>query len=438
MSAYIAEGRSTPHVAVFSWPRTLGRPWMTSLQCRAYLGTDVSDCASFRKLLTPSSAAAFDKNLLTPKPFALPLTLLDGRLIQMVAACEGDGADQRLSGTLDLECPAPGESTVLSIPEQLCRAVAEDSPAMLWMGDQFGKCIFLNRAQRDFWGVDPEDLSNFNWSETLHPEDIEKLSQPFGKAMAAQERFSVAARYRRADGQFRTLRTDARPRFDEAGMFLGMTGVNIDITDQLLAEERNRVLMGELNHRTKNILAVVQALARQTARSAAPEVFQKIFDQRLNAMVASNELLLKNEWHGATLSDLVDVQLRHLSDFIGHRIFISGPELRFTSIAAQTVGMALHELATNSLKHGALRGGDGRVDLTWTYEPGIPGYTVKWIERGDTTARVPAGFSGRKGFGHTVIVDMVASTLDAEVDVRLDAGGFQWVVSARSNIGLAE
>ncbi len=306
------------------------------------------------------------------------------------------------------------------------------------MGDQFGKCVFLNQSQRDFWGVDPDDLSTFDWGSTLHPEDADKLSGPFGKAMADHTAFTVEARYIHADGQFRTLRTTARPRFDDIGNFLGMTGVNTDITDLLDAEVRSKLLMGELNHRTRNILTVVQAVARQTARNADPADFQTAFRQRLNGMAASNDLLLKNDWHGVTMAELVEVQLSHLKDYFGRRIFIEGPELKLTSLAAQTVGMAFHELATNSMKYGALLTSKGRIDLSWAVTSGTPGFVVNWIESGSGPIAVPETSPAGKGFGHTVIVDMIASALNATVDVRFDPDGFKWLVNAHSDVALSE
>ena len=127
--------------------------------------------------------------------------------------------------------------SMLPRSEELVRAMAEQSPAMLWMGDETGACIFLNAALRRFWGVDPERLEDFDWSSTLHPDDVAMLAGPFAEAMAAHTSFKVEARYRRADGVYRTMRTEANPRFAEDGRFLGMTGINVDVTDQLLAED---------------------------------------------------------------------------------------------------------------------------------------------------------------------------------------------------------
>lgn len=309
---------------------------------------------------------------------------------------------------------------------EFVRAIAETSPAMLWMGDAQGKCVFLNAALRRFWGVNPERLEDFNWISTLHPDDVEVLAGPFAVGMETHTPFAVEARYKRADGVFRTMRTEANPRFSDAGVFLGMTGVNTDITDQLEAEAHNRLLMGELNHRTKNILTVVQALARQTARNQPPERFIQAFSERLRGLAASNDLLLRNDWTGVELGELVAVQLGHLPD-LGTRLTADGPALRIPASAAQTLGMAVHELSTNSLKYGALAAPEGRVALAWHTLPG-GGYAVEWREEGAAKVAEPS----RTGFGTRVMVDMVASTLAAEVEVTYNAPGFRWRVTVPS------
>ena len=104
---------------------------------------------------------------------------------------------------------------------ELAIAVAETTPAVLRMGDENGFCLFLNGALRRFWGVDPERLDDFDWSSTLHPDDVQVLQESFAQAMRDHTAFSIEARYRRADGVFRTMRTEANPRFDEAGASWG-------------------------------------------------------------------------------------------------------------------------------------------------------------------------------------------------------------------------
>lgn len=110
-------------------------------------------------------------------------------------------------------------------------ALIESSPAMLWRGDIDGRCVFLNRAQREFWGIEAADLANFQWSTTLLAEDQEEVFGPFNHGMETQQAFTCEARYWRADGEIRILRTKATPVFAEDGRFQGMVGVNEDVTD---------------------------------------------------------------------------------------------------------------------------------------------------------------------------------------------------------------
>jgi PAS domain S-box-containing protein len=309
--------------------------------------------------------------------------------------------------------------------EDFVTAMAEVSPAMLWMGDAEGRCLFLNGALRRFWGVNPSNFADFDWTSTVHPDDVEKLGGPFGKAMAEHTPFEVAARYRRADGEWRTMRTRANPRFSAEGQFLGMTGVNEDITDQLVAEEHTRLLLGELNHRTKNILSVVQAIARRTARDAAPEDFVRALNERLTSLSACNDLLLRTDWSGVWLAELAAAQFAPLGELAAERLTVSGPPIRVDSRQAQTLSMALHELSTNSLKYGALMQEGGRVDLRWARRPD-GGWDMEWTER----VPVPPVPPTRRGFGHTVIVDMVSAALSAEVAIDYPPTGFVWRMTA--------
>ncbi|BBK30386.1 PAS domain S-box-containing protein [Stella humosa] len=126
--------------------------------------------------------------------------------------------------------------------EERFRLVAESAPVMLWMGDRTGACVYVNEAQRAFWGVTLEDLPGFDWAATVHPDDLAGLVEPLGQAMAAPGPVTTEARFRRADGEYRIIRTNAQPRFDARGEFVGMIGVNVDMTAVRAAEAR---LVGE-------------------------------------------------------------------------------------------------------------------------------------------------------------------------------------------------
>lgn len=162
--------------------------------------------------------------------------------------------------------------TALRDSEERFRLVAESAPVMLWMGDANGKCVYLNAGQRTFWGVAEADVPTFNWNDTVHPEDRDALFTPFAEAMRTQTAFKVEARYRRAsDGAWRLLHTNARPRFDAAGAFLGMIGVNVDITD---TREAIAAAQHELEER-RRAEAALQALNATLEERVVEEVSQR-------------------------------------------------------------------------------------------------------------------------------------------------------------------
>ena len=119
--------------------------------------------------------------------------------------------------------------TALRESEERFRLVAENAPVMLWMGDENGRCVYLNKSQRDFWGVTEDKLDSFDWFATVHPDD-HKLMEPFQTAMRTHTAFSIETRMKRADGRTRTVRTNAQPRFGPRREFIGMIGVNVDVT----------------------------------------------------------------------------------------------------------------------------------------------------------------------------------------------------------------
>lgn len=123
------------------------------------------------------------------------------------------------------------------------RLAADNAPVMLWMGDQNGRCLYLNAAKRAFWGVAPEDVASFDWNDTVHPDDRQALAATVGEAMRRQVPFTAEARYRRKLGCYRLLRTQAQPRFGAGGEFLGMIGVNVDVTEERAEEIRRNALI---------------------------------------------------------------------------------------------------------------------------------------------------------------------------------------------------
>ena len=202
---------------------------------------------------------------------------------------------------------------------------------------------------------------------------------------------------------------------------------NLDITEVKRAEEHSKLMMAEVNHRAKNLLAVVQSVAQQTAKHADPATFVARLADRIGGLTTSQDLLVKNNWRGVDVSELVAGQLSHFKDLMGHRILLMGPPARLKPAAAQGIGMALHELATNARKYGALSNDVGRVHISWQVSDGpAPTFTIRWLEEGGPKVVSPT----RQGFGQMVIGRMVESAVDGTVEVDYRESGLSWNLSA--------
>ncbi|MBH0237259.1 CHASE3 domain-containing protein [Methylobrevis albus] len=216
------------------------------------------------------------------------------------------------------------------------------------------------------------------------------------------------------------------PMFDAEGRIDGITSVGVDVTDRRRREQHIRLLMRELAHRSKNTLAVVQAMARQTAASASSkDDFVARFEARLEALGAAHSLLVNEGWSGARIGDLVRSQLGHCLDLIGKQIFIDGPPLTLPIEMIQNIGLALHELATNAAKYGALSTPHGRVDIDWTVTPAAAGanlVVMRWIESDGPPVEKPT----RRGFGRIVVERTVARAVGGTVDLDYDPAGLRW------------
>jgi PAS domain S-box-containing protein len=199
---------------------------------------------------------------------------------------------------------------------------------------------------------------------------------------------------------------------------IGVAAIVNDITERKQREEEVNLLLREVSHRSKNMLSLVQAIARQTARGESE--FLRRFEERITALAAGQNLILGAAGGGVAMIDLSRGQLAHFGDLLGERIHLSGPPLRVTTEAAQTLGMAVHELGTNAGKYGALSGPAGEVFLSWRHEGDV--VAIEWVERGGP----PLEPSGHSGFGSFVTGRLVERTLGAEVETRLEAGGLEW------------
>jgi two-component sensor histidine kinase len=226
---------------------------------------------------------------------------------------------------------------------------------------------------------------------------------------------------------------DARPRWfdlrieplrDVTGYVLGLAGTAVDVTGRKTDEAHLRLLMRELTHRSKNLLAVIQAMARQTTRHTnSIEGFVAQLDARLQALAASHDLLIKEGWHGASLSELAELQLQPFANYVDRQVALRGPAVILGPEATQALGLAFHELANNAKRFGALSVPEGRISVTWSRLAHPGGYSVelKWVETGGPAVAAPVA----RRFGSVVIERNLERAIAGKVNLAFLAGGVQ-------------
>jgi PAS domain S-box-containing protein len=212
------------------------------------------------------------------------------------------------------------------------------------------------------------------------------------------------------------------PLRDARGRTVGLSAAAVDVTERKEGEAHLRLLMRELTHRSKNLLAVIQGLARQTARHVTSvDTFLDQFGARLQALATSHDLLVQESWYGASLAELTRVYLGQDRDLYGSRVSVTGPDIVLKPEATQSVGLALHELTTNSASYGALSNPAGRVTVTWRRLAPDQGDGVEliWSESGGPNVTVP----DQRGFGTLMIERNLARSLDAKVELTFAPEG---------------
>ena len=311
--------------------------------------------------------------------------------------------------------------------EERFRLMSEHAPVMIWMSDAQGGCLHLNRMLREFWGVDEDNLAAFIWKSTMHPDDAAHIGAQIMGALERRMSVTIVGRYNSAlDNDYHVLETHARPRFSASGEFLGMIGVNIDISERQRADSQRELLLAELNHRVKNTLAVVQSLAHQTFRNVDAKEAKTAFEGRLLALAAAHNLLTQSNWESAPMADVAADTLQ-AEGVNRDRVLLSGPRVLLAPRAALAIAMALHELGTNALKYGALSNDTGRVHLTWSVAEGSPPMLrLNWREEGGPAVAPPS----RRGFGSVLLERSLAHDLDGKVTTDFRSEGLVCQIEA--------
>lgn len=297
------------------------------------------------------------------------------------------------------------------------RQMTEEAPVMIWMSNSAGHCDQLNRVARDFWGVAEDGLDSFDWSATIHPDDSAAVLARMGQAIAQGEPVMVRGRYANHAGDWRLLQTEARPRYGCDGSFLGMIGVNVDITEQESVARQRELMLAELNHRVKNTLAVVQAIALQTFKADRDLASVSTFLGRLRVLARAHDILSGVRWESTPLQELAREVLAGAPLGRG-RIMVDGPAFLLSPKQALAVALALHELQTNALKYGALSVDGGTVSLVWKPVP-EGRLEILWQENGGPPVTPPA----RRGFGTMMLEQGLVTELNGSATLDFQPQG---------------
>jgi PAS domain S-box-containing protein len=271
-------------------------------------------------------------------------------------------------------------------------------------------------------GFDPQQtFTATRFLARVHPDD----RAPF-KALVRGVRpdnpfYAVTFRFIRPDGREVWLEETSRAEFDATGRFVRLKGLTLDITERKHAQERQDLLIAELDHRVKNVLARVAVVARFTRQgSSSMDGFVKALDGRIQSMAAAHSLLSQSRWHGVGLTDLVRHQLAPYAT--DANTATSGPDVMLTAAATQAVAMVLHELVTNAAKYGALSTPDGRVSVNWDRPPNgdaTASLMIAWREFGGP----PIAASIQSGYGTNLIRDLIPHELGGTVDLVFASDG---------------
>jgi PAS domain S-box-containing protein len=303
--------------------------------------------------------------------------------------------------------------------------------------------LALEAAQMGWWNYDVR-ANKLAWSSTLvrmmgvqpqsfggtiegvlslvHPEDRVRFHDFIRNRMAGQNGESCELRFLRPDGSVRWSLTSGHVLRDENDQPTNITGVDVDITARKQAEERQSTLAGELDHRGKNLLAVVQSVLR-LSRADTPADYVAAVEGRVKALARAHTMLSETRWESADLDRLVRDEIAPFSTQETARIAVSGPPIALRPATAQSLALVLHELVTNAAKYGALSVPAGRVAMDWVIEPEF--LVVHWTERDGPTIKPPT----RKGFGTAVIEAGVQRQLHGQASFEWRADGLRCTLS---------
>ena len=277
-----------------------------------------------------------------------------------------------------------------------------------------------NAAQ--IFGFDPKQgLSATEFLERVHADDRAQFKAHIHSVRPDKPFYRSTFRFGCPDGRQIWLEESSRAEFDSTGRCVGLKGLTLDITERKQSDERQALLIAELDHRVKNLLARVAVISAYTREgSDSIDQFVEVLDKRIQSMANAHSLLSQNRWNGVNLADLVHNQLAPYATMAN--TMIGGPDVTLTPSTTQAVAMALHELVTNAVKYGALSNPNGHVSVNWDrhqHDGGQSGVKIEWHERGGPPVVTPP----KLGYGTSLIRELIPHELGGSVNLAFATDG---------------
>lgn len=311
--------------------------------------------------------------------------------------------------------------------EERFRMLADNMAQLAWIARPDGHIFWYNKRWYDFTGTTLAQMEGWGWRSVHHPDHVDRVVRSFRESLEAAQDWEDTFPMRAADGRYRWFLSRALPIRDAAGQVSWWFGTNTDITEVREKTEQIRLLLMEVNHRSKNMLATVQALARRSAPD--DPLYVARLEERVRSLAINQDILVQREWREVPLAELVAAQLSFIAAAPG-ALNAAGDDCALTPRAAEVVGMALHELATNSLKHGALSVPGGHVDIGWTCDPAAAAFSMEWRESGGPPVTPPT----TQGFGTRLIRDVPQHNLEAQVTLDYRPEGLRWTLDCDGSV----
>jgi len=314
--------------------------------------------------------------------------------------------------------------------EQRLRATQEHANIALCEVDATGQFLSANASFSTLTGYTADELLNLSFFDLTHQDDLGRERALYGRQLAGEvEPYAIQKRYLCKDGTVTWVAVSASAVFDPEGRFRYGIRVLQDVSESKRAGDRRELLLRELHHRVRNNLATVQALLSATGRSAATiGEFRDAVLARIVALGNTHALLSDEYWPTASLIDMLKREIAPFDDPPAQRITLHGPPIELSADLAVPVGMAVHELASNAVKHGALSVQAGHVAVSWRVldENSRRTLHLEWVERGGPPLATP----GRNGFGSTLLQRVLPKQCDAEVELDFEKAGLRFRLTA--------